>query len=291
MRGVAAAAIVVLHGRALFGWSPDAGVLAVDLFFVLSGFVIAHAYEERLKAGMTAIQFARIRIIRFWPLYLLGFIGGLAIEGTKVAIGYHTSIGAFEVGFAAITGLFFLPGWPDIRVTLFPLNPPSWSLFFELLVNIAFAAVHRYLTNRILMIACTVGAGGLILAAVTIGGTGGGFAWHDCWLGFARVGFSFPLGVLLYRTRPLQALHVSWLIPCAILAALLCASPGKYNALYNLFFVMVASPLLVACGASIQPPESMRRICNYLGVLSYAIYIIHDPLMQAGSFVARLRTH
>ncbi len=47
------------------------GGLAVDLFFALSGFVLAHAYEQKFERGMTAFDFMKIRFIRLYPLYIL----------------------------------------------------------------------------------------------------------------------------------------------------------------------------------------------------------------------------
>jgi len=49
------------------GAAPYRGYLAVDFFFMLSGFVLAHAYEERLRSGMKAWRFMRTRIIRLYP--------------------------------------------------------------------------------------------------------------------------------------------------------------------------------------------------------------------------------
>src|SRR3954453_14099780 len=72
-RGVAAIAVVVYHSHLLFGaqWFQS-GFLAVDFFFGLSGFVIAHAYGSRLTTGrMTTREFMRARFIRLYPLYLL----------------------------------------------------------------------------------------------------------------------------------------------------------------------------------------------------------------------------
>jgi peptidoglycan/LPS O-acetylase OafA/YrhL len=71
LRGVAALAVVVTHALYFFPPTPMA-YLAVDFFFMLSGFVLAHAYGERLRQGMTAGRFMAIRLIRLYPLYALG---------------------------------------------------------------------------------------------------------------------------------------------------------------------------------------------------------------------------
>jgi peptidoglycan/LPS O-acetylase OafA/YrhL len=92
LRGVAAAAVVTVHAPLFFhsvatpGSVPDASghapmtgplfeaYLAVDFFFLLSGFVLAHAYGEKLNDGMTSCQFMRCRLIRLYPLYLLALV-------------------------------------------------------------------------------------------------------------------------------------------------------------------------------------------------------------------------
>src|SRR6185312_1216171 len=72
MHGIAAILIVVRHTAPIFGQNPfSESYLAVDLFFVLSGVVIANAYESKLLEGMEVAQFAKIRLIRLYPLYAL----------------------------------------------------------------------------------------------------------------------------------------------------------------------------------------------------------------------------
>src|SRR5215210_2241655 len=84
LRGLAALIVVLFHAAALIGTQlAPGGYLAVDLFFILSGFVIAHAYDHRFAEGLGPLAFIRYRIIRFYPLYLLGLAIGaswLALE-------------------------------------------------------------------------------------------------------------------------------------------------------------------------------------------------------------------
>lgn len=77
LRGVAAIGVVIFHFQHFF--PPDSvpgGYLAVDLFFIMSGVVLSHAYEPRFQNGMGAREFMRARLIRLYPLYFLGFIAG-----------------------------------------------------------------------------------------------------------------------------------------------------------------------------------------------------------------------
>ena len=81
LRGLAALAVVVFHlGQVRL--APDLvphGYLAVDFFFVLSGFVVAHAYEEALRGSLSFRSFALRRAIRLYPLAILGATAGLAL--------------------------------------------------------------------------------------------------------------------------------------------------------------------------------------------------------------------
>ncbi|WP_176055678.1 acyltransferase family protein, partial [Paraburkholderia caribensis] len=76
IRGLAAILIVFRHAPLLFH-SPSfpQSYLAVDLFFAISGFVVANAYEARLRSGALGfLAFAKLRLIRLYPLFLLGIV-------------------------------------------------------------------------------------------------------------------------------------------------------------------------------------------------------------------------
>src|ERR1700761_6004380 len=73
LRGVAAIAVMLHHFRPLTApWLFAHGYLAVDLFFLLSGFVIAHAYDARFRKGLGVPAFLVIRLIRLWPMIAFG---------------------------------------------------------------------------------------------------------------------------------------------------------------------------------------------------------------------------
>lgn len=142
MRGIAALAVASLHWQAMSApWLfASSGGLAVDLFFLLSGIVIAHAYDERIDQGdLNAVRFMLTRIIRFWPLYALGTLLGAAAVCVALATGrdsYYHSYG--ELGISVALTLLFIPQrWGG---ALFELNPlsgrffgswwPTWRLSF-----------------------------------------------------------------------------------------------------------------------------------------------------------------
>jgi len=156
LRGVAALLVIWYHVFEAFATSPvdqrfNHGYLAVDFFFVLSGFVIGHAYDSRWQRGMTAGRFIVRRIIRLQPMVIIGVMLGVVsfiIQGCERWDGTAVSTSAVIVSF--LLGLFMLPAlpgtMPEVRGNgeMFPLNGPSWSLFFEYIGSIGYALwLHR----------------------------------------------------------------------------------------------------------------------------------------------------
>jgi peptidoglycan/LPS O-acetylase OafA/YrhL len=170
MRGVAAIAVMLFHGVALVGPIFPRGYLAVDLFFVLSGFVIAHAYGDRLGSTLSLPDFALIRIIRFWPLYALGLCLGIIRELLLIVTHSNYALSLPLLIVASGLGLASLPlPLAQRGDNLFPINVPSWSLFFELLVNIVYAAVRPRLSTTLLVIAIVANGLALVLTAPATG--------------------------------------------------------------------------------------------------------------------------
>ena len=140
MRGVAAIMVVLLHigNLGLGPFKPQFGYLAVDLFFALSGFVISYSYDPRLARGMTVGTFMLRRIIRLYPLYLIGSLVGFMT--TPIIVNNPALVeGLGSPHFRAyllITGLLNVAFVPGILPMLFPFNTPMWSLFFELWICI-----------------------------------------------------------------------------------------------------------------------------------------------------------
>ncbi|MGZ8408081.1 MAG: acyltransferase family protein, partial [Caulobacteraceae bacterium] len=141
VRGVAALAVMLFHTGTwpVIGRMFPSAYLAVDLFFALSGFVVAHAYGARMANGMGVRAFLRARFVRLWPLFALGMAVGLSAYVIR-------SLRFDEFDLWALTKSFALQAsfLPDLstRTTdgrMFPMNGPAWSLFFELAVNVVFA--------------------------------------------------------------------------------------------------------------------------------------------------------
>jgi peptidoglycan/LPS O-acetylase OafA/YrhL len=284
MRGIAALAVVVVHDPGFL--SPlemTSAYLAVDFFFLLSGFVISHAYGSRLAAGLTWRQFMRDRVIRLYPLYLLGVIIGFLSALAALALGGGTLSSLHGVLVALATGLTFLPSpTMDESPVLFPLNSPGWSLFFELIINGIYALLLPWFTIRRLaaLVACLallpVGA------AFWFGNLDLGSAWPHFAGGFARVSFSFFTGVLLHRLHR-RGFSVSWLallFPCLLAVLLAVDLTGPLRILFDLACVLLLFPAIIVVSSRIEPGKRLMPVCAWLGAISFPIYALHFPLQE-----------
>lgn len=307
LRGVAALLVVFYHifeglsfaaGGTLIT-TINHGYLAVDFFFILSGFVIGYAYDDRWKRNMTLGNFFTRRLIRLHPMIIMGTIIGaitFCIQGSVQWDGSHVATSA--VMLALLTAMFFIPAYPgagyDVRGNgeMFSLNGPSWSLFFEYIGNILYALFIHRLSNRGLAILVALSGIGLAwFALFDIVGYGMlGVGWTldgaNFWGGMLRMLFPFSLGMLLSRHfRPIKIRGAFW-ICSAVLLILFCIpyiegkSPVCLNGVYELICIALIFPALVWIAASGKTTDKQStRICRFLGDISFPLYAIHYPLM------------
>ncbi|MET0258165.1 MAG: acyltransferase [Methylobacterium sp.] len=294
LRGVAALAVVFYHfGGRLSDFAPmQHGYLAVDFFFALSGFVIAYAYEDRLRDGMGLRQFLVARLVRLMPLLILGLCIGAVLELGRPNVGdFPTHMG--HVALAWLFGSFVvpLPVSLTLEQVIFPLNSVMWSLFFEFAINIAYALVAPRLGTRLLIGIILLSAPLLIVTALHFGALDAGSGFDDWWGGGARVLFSFSLGVLLYRLRGAAALArlaaPVLVLSVAILAVL--AMPqltAPFDAIYDLTAVMLVFPVIIGAGAKADAGW-FAPLCRVGGDLSYPLYILHYRLVSMVSYTIK----
>lgn len=307
LRGVAALLVVFYHifeglsfaaGGTLIT-TINHGYLAVDFFFILSGFVIGYAYDDRWKRNMTLGNFFTRRLIRLHPMIIMGTIIGaitFCIQGSVQWDGSHVTTSA--VMLALLAAMFFIPAYPgagyDVRGNgeMFSLNGPSWSLFFEYIGNILYALFIHRLSNRGLAILVALSGIGLAwFALFDIVGYGMlGVGWTldgaNFWGGMLRMLFPFSLGMLLSRHfRPIKIRGAFW-ICSAVLLILFCVpyiegkSPVCLNGVYELICIALIFPALVWIAASGKTTDKQStRICRFLGDISFPLYAIHYPLM------------
>ncbi|WP_304559716.1 acyltransferase family protein [Sphingomonas immobilis] len=285
LRGVAAIAVAMFHFAPLV--APvmlGSSYLAVDLFFLMSGFVIAYSYERKFASGMGVGKFMLVRVIRLYPMYILG----TAIFALPIAAALLMrkdlvwTVGGFSTAMASALLMLPSPPIPGKSLTLFVLNPPAWSLFYELLSNLLFAAIFPVLSDRIVKLLIAVSALGLVASAFAFGNLEGGAHWNDFVVGFARVGFSFFLGVLLCRLHRLKRLP-AWRVPpvmilIASVAVLSISVSAGARPFFDLFAVIALFPLLVIAALANEPKANIRAY-TVPGLISYPLYTIHMPAL------------
>lgn len=289
LRGVAALMVVMFHsGQRIGVWTPRFGYLAVDMFFLLSGFVLACAYDDRLQRGMATTEFMIARVVRLYPLYVIGLLLGACLAPLNSSLTNWTLQNA---GFSFSLHLFGLPSPALMQVegqdAIFALNPPFWSLFFEFWVaNAAFALFHARLRGKALLCLILVFACALIVCEKQFYGLIGGWTWSSIVVGFARVGFSFFCGVAIARyIRGIPKPRApAWALALALPLLLSIPLDGRIAHLYELFCVLVAFPALICLGSTAI--ERKPSLGTALGEASYAIYAIHYPLLVVASWIA-----
>jgi len=285
LRGVAAIAVVVGHFDQVMGrpWPPYF-FLAVDLFFLVSGFVLATAYDRRFADGLTAFQFMRIRAIRLWPLVLIGAGIGLLNQ-----LDYASPMGPQLHSFVSfVFSCFALPSPPQPDPNLlFPLNTVFWTLFLEFWVaNLAFGLFWKRLQGPWLWLLILAGAIGLLSAFQTYHDLALGWGWDNAAVGLARMVYSFFLGTALGRRFPngVAGLRLPvWLVALDVLGVFFIPVGDRFAGLAALAYSLLVLPLLVvlAAGARARYPKPG----GLLGDASYALYAIHYPLIVEFSVI------
>ena len=301
LRGVASVLVIVFHvletftGGNRFVQIINHGYLAVDFFFLLSGFVVAYAYDDRWSK-MTQWDFYKRRLVRLQPMVIMGSIIGAALFYFQVSPAFPNIAGTpvWEVLLLMVIGATLLPvpismdirGWQEMH----PLNGPAWSLFFEYIANILYAVIVRRFSKLVLSIfvslaACMLtgyllfGPQGDLIGGWTINGP-------QLFIGFTRVLYPFFAGVLLCRVgRLIHVKNAFWWCSLLIIAFLSVPRIGDehhlwMNGIYEAATVIFVFPIIVSMGAGgILHTAKSERICKFFGDISYPLYITHYPLI------------
>lgn len=318
LRGVAALVVILFHGFEtyipFFGTQHiNHGYLAVDFFFVLSGFVIGYAYDDRWDR-MSTWSFFKRRLIRLHPMVVAGTLFGACLFFFGES-DYFSLIGGTEPWkffLCIVLGLLMIPagtgldirGWGETN----SLNGPNWSLTFEYIGNILYAFVLRRLPTVMLGMLCVASA--FLTMNLALGWDVFGFfaqpkydvigGWSitpdQMYVGFSRLLYPFLCGLLISRLlpkfitkenpsgSPLGIRGGFWW--ASLLLVVLFAVPqigGKScvaDGLYQVFAIVVMFPVIVLIGAGSKTTDKRSaKWCETLGNLSYPLYITHFPLM------------
>lgn len=310
LRGVAALLVLIYHifeGLSFAEATDGAGSglittlahghIAVDFFFILSGFVISYAYDDRWDK-MTLGNFFKRRLIRLHPMLIMGaIIGAITFFASGCERWNGTVTPASWVMVALLLSMLMIPAIPGVPYEvrgngeMFPLNGPGWSLFFEYIGNICYALFIRRMSTKVLAVFTAVL--GILHGWFFIGDVSGydmiGVGWTidevNFWGGLIRMLFPFSMGMLLARTfRPHKIKGSFWI--CTIALIVLFAIPYipsdgciSLNSLYEYACIVIFFPALVWLGACGTASGVTRRVNNFLGELSYPLYIVHYPIM------------
>lgn len=314
LRGVAAMLVVAYHlFETYYHSAPNQpinhGYLAVDFFFVLSGFVIGYAYDDRWDR-MSTWSFIKRRLIRLHPMVIFGtFTGALLfyfgqcsafplISSTPWYILLMILFWCFTM--VPVSKCCDIRGWTETN----PLNGPAWSLQWEYVANLLYALVIRRLSKFALMICVALFAVLTLILCLDLDVFGflaarsyasytviGGWSLtpDQLQIGLTRLLYPFFCGLLISRMGfMIKVKGGFWW--CAALLTLLLAMPwmgtgeeaaGRMtNGIYEAVCILVLFPLIVVVGAgsSVLGSKS-QKINRLLGEISYPLYITHYPLI------------
>jgi peptidoglycan/LPS O-acetylase OafA/YrhL len=301
LRGVAAVMVVAFHIFETHSTSHldqiiNHGYLSVDFFFLLSGFVVAYAYDDRW-GKMSVGGFFKRRLVRLQPMVVMGMIVGAVLfyfQGSSIVFPGLMQVLVWKMLLVMLIGFTLLPvpvsmdirGWTEMH----PLDGPAWSLFFEYIANILYGLFVRKFSNKLLAVLVFIAGCALIQLAVTSpnGDVIGGWALDPVQLriGFTRLIYPFFAGVLLSRVAKLIHLKHAFLW-CSLLVVTVLLIPrigGSehlwMNGLYDSLAIIFIFPVIVFLGASGEVKgKYSSRICKFLGDISYPLYITHYPII------------
>lgn len=282
LRGLGALAVMALHigsfgPASFFGGRFGRGYLAVDLFFVLSGVVLAEAYSGRLSRGLGPGGLLRVRVVRLYPLYVLPMVVAACMKLAHIRFGGNAQNWT-PAGVLGSLGLSLLMLPTPFFHELYPLIATAWSLLYELGVNLLWAGSRPWLTTRTLLCAAALAGSGLAFLARDQGVGGGMFwGWQQAGLGTCRVLYSFSAGLLIHGVDRSRLPRVSpWLL-LGLAGAALCGEPPEaWGPAYDLAVVLALWPACVLLAAASEPARAWEaRIFAFLGDASYGIYMIH----------------
>lgn len=288
-RGIGALAVCFIHlqlnGYLTSAPSLDSWTLAVDFFFVLSGFVIARVYADELTDGERVAVFVVRRLGRLWPLHLSMLALFIVVELAKLALQRETGFSSEHAAFATARNpsdilpiaLFLQTARLGPELTW---NFPSWSISAEIWTYAVFALVALRTAGHPGRRAAMAGAIALAAWLVLVADiTGRGMISTDvfgivrCMLGF----FSGVLAEWLHRRGTFRALADGRAeIPTALAGVVLVwVTASLAEARYAAPVVFLA---LVFAHASDRGPLSRFMATSpvqWLGRLSYSIYLTH----------------
>ena len=319
LRGVAAIIVLLYHHFDHYSLGNPTtalinhGYLAVDFFFILSGFVIGYAYDDRWNS-MSLKDFFKRRLVRLHPMIVFSTVFGMlffyfGISETfpliaKTSVAMLLLCGLLSVLMIPTPPSMDIRGWGEINA----INGNAWTLFFEYFANILYALVIRRFSKWLLTAFVLLSALLTLNLALNIdvfglfeGRTAQAYTMIGGWtfnaeqvmIGFTRLLFPFFCGLLLSRFNCKIKMNNGFLW-CSLILALILVMPRiggaahpMWNGLYEAASILILFPVLVAMGAGSTVQGFSARVCKFMGEISYPLYIIQYPIVYTllGSWI------
>ena len=316
LRGIASFIVIIFHFFELYSiGNPreqiiNHGYLAVDFFYVLSGFVIGYAYDDRWDR-MSYWDFYKRRLIRLHPMVIAGSLLGMCYYylGESSSSPLIENAKPYYFFLTIIMNILMIPtpvdmdirGWGETN----SFNGPNWTLSYEYLINIIYSLLLRRLHTIV------IGLMAFVSSLLTINLTLnfdifnvmkeresnkytmiGGWSLTSCelYIGFTRLLYPFFIGYLIYRLNLKIKLPYSFIICSLILSICLCSPRVEtddypiLNGIYEAFVIIVIFPIIIMIAAGDSTKNKIIiKICEILGDFSYPIYITHYPIIYLNS--------
>ena len=286
IRGIASIFVLTRHTNSFWNVDIYHCYLAVDLFFILSGYVIAHAYDRKLATkAVSTSKFIIIRAIRLYPVFLLSLIlsviAAFSTDSILLPKNYYDVLTISAM--ISLTALF-IPSHFNVEKELFPINGPYWSLFYEVTANIIYSIIRPILNNLTLLTIVIISGILLCIVSYTHQNLDAGFFFSQKSFvaGFTRSIFGIFTGLLLHRHHiflgnTLLKNISPWVSFFIIIITLSIPSIPNINWLIDIIIVCFIYPFCVII-ASNNISTKFEWALLALGSASYPIYVLHKPL-------------
>lgn len=288
LRGIAACAVAIHHSPFAITSEPGAFVassyLFVDLFFMLSGFVMTHAYRDRILRGLPFRRYAALRLARLYPLHVVTHFLFLAVVFVQVAV-YSFGVGSTDPA----TSLHMSSFWTNLMLLqalgiqdYLYWNRPSWSISAELLAYVAFFVLTKTLDRAGRLLPPLI-AGAAIYSALLAYDTRRLDVTYD--FGGLRCLAGFYLGSFLYRlhgrtttrhakTRLFQTAAEFVALAVAVVGVT-CSQQGSIFIVAALSAFAAIILVFTSSSTGLLGTALQSQALHKIGLWSYSIYLLH----------------
>lgn len=280
LRGLTALFVSTDHFlRRIHGSTFPRAHLAVELFFVMSGFVLTDQARAQRRNRSSNLRFLLHRIGRLYPIYALGLVLGslefiVAKSGNGAAWVTPISAGGVMANFVFL---------PDLSAAgqLFPINGPMWTLPLEIGLN---AFLFQLIRMRAAYLILLTIVSGIAVAAIAYraGTLNIGWSWGMVIGGWARGAFAFSAGIVLARESRLRLKSPWWLVPVVVGFAVLttCPSPLQWELAIEIAGAIVVVPSLFLLASSVRLPDRTAATTRLLAKMSYPLFCLHTAIIR-----------